>query len=586
MSRREFQIGPDNRTAVCFTSDETRGPHIERWELGRSGEWRATGMVCAATHPQMMPGENGAVFVFDSDNPAAGITVYESDGRQRTLAAPGYLRFVSMPRAEVCGFAMVHSETHSELWRFAGDEPVLRERLVRVPGLSLSVYPLDPRRRLLAIDHSDFFGDDGEILVVDTEDGSCSTMLEHAQVLLTHPATGLIMVRVTVDGSRWVGWRRLAESGPLRFPPALNPARAPAQPVAVRPDGREVLVHDLIGARSRLRRYDLDADVSVDVPTPAGVVRQPVRWSGERISLSLSTPDRAPRLVTMGQAERGGGLARVERVRGATGPIESIVYGGRNWRDNPRLVLAVHGGPHSAWRYEFVPLLHALAEQGVAVLAPNQRGSVGYGPEHAAAIVGALGRADLADLLVIAEDLRRYRDERGLPPLRLVGESYGAYLALLAAGQAPGYWSHCAVLAPFLSPERLAEQGIAGVRALLAGLRPAGAPDVLDSCDRISAELFVAHGRKDAVVPVSESAALVARLRAGGRAPHYLEVAEGDHELTVAEHSGVTRSVAAFLAAPAHSEGGETDGYPNRKSGLDGRRGGVAAASRGEPGCR
>ena len=554
MTRREFQIGPDNRAAVCLASDDVRGQYLERWVLDGDEGWRASGMLCTATHPQMLPGEDGSVFVYNADDPAAGIVVYESDGRRRRLAAPPNFRFVSVPRADRAGLAMVHTATHSELWRFEAREPALRERLVTVPGLLLSAFPLDVERRLLAVDHSEFWGDDGEILVVDTGDGSYSTMLDHAQVLLTHAATGLIMVRATVRGARWVGWRRLSEPGPLRFPAALNPAEAAAVPVAVSPDGRDVLVHEQAGVRSRLCRYDLDADVRVEVPIPDGVLRQPVRWSAERISLSLSTPDRPPRLIVAGETERGDGLARVESVRGAAGPIESIVYGGPDWRDNPRLVLALHGGPHSAWRYEYVPLLHALAEAGVAVLAPNQRGSIGYGPDHAGAIVGAMGRADVDDVLAIAGGLRRYRDERGLPPLRLVGESYGAYLALLAAARAPAHWSHCALLAPFTSPERLAEQGSPGVRALLSGLAPAGAPDALESCLSISAELLVAHGRNDAIVPVAEARALVARLRGHGREPRYLEVPDGDHELAIAEHLAVTRSVAAFLAASPRVE--------------------------------
>ena len=555
MTNRDFRIGPDNRTAVCFADDDVHGPHLRRWALDRAGEWRPTEMLGRATHPQLLIGDNGAVFVYNSDNPEAGIAVYESDGRARRFAAPAGLRFVSAPRAGRSGLAMVHTDRHSELWRFEQDAPALRERLARVPGSLYSVYPLDPGHRLLAVDRCAYLGELSEILAVDTEDGSFSVMMEQAQVLLTHPPTGLIMVRAVVGGASWVGWRRLGEPGPLRVPAALNPALGRVAPLAVRPDGREVLVDERRGVSSRLRRYDLDAERSVEVPIPMGVARSPVRWSAEGISVTLSTPDRSPRLVTAGRDDRAKdiGPARVERMRGADGEIESIVYGGTTWRDNPRLVLAVHGGPHSAWRYEFVPVLHGLADEGVAVIAPNQRGSAGYGPAHARAIIGSMGRSDVDDLLVVAADLVRYRRARGLPPLRLLGESYGAYLALLAAARAPRWWSHCVVLAPFLAPRRLADSGDAGVRALLTSLAVPAAPDppdVLDSCHRIGAELLVAHGQRDAVVPVTESRALVSRLRAAGRTPRYLEIQDGEHELLAVGHSPVTRAVVDFLVVP------------------------------------
>ncbi|HVQ94616.1 MAG TPA: alpha/beta fold hydrolase [Mycobacteriales bacterium] len=226
--------------------------------------------------------------------------------------------------------------------------------------------------------------------------------------------------------------------------------------------------------------------------------------------------------------------AAVEVFPAGDGLIEAVVYG--DWRTAADLAVLLHGGPDSAWELDFQPLLQAIAGAGIAVVAPNPRGSSGYGPAFADAIRGRWGGPDLADVLWLAEALVAGRPPGAARPA-VFGGSYGAFLALLAASTAPGLWSRCVATAPFLSTRRLYRQATPAVRALLdrlGGRGPAGTdPDLLDLCPRIRVPLLLIHGECDDVVPVAQSRALRGRLRAAGRVEGsdfgYVEVPGAGH---------------------------------------------------------
>ncbi|MEU6238369.1 alpha/beta fold hydrolase [Kitasatospora sp. NPDC047058] len=265
-----------------------------------------------------------------------------------------------------------------------------------------------------------------------------------------------------------------------------------------------------------------------------------------------------------GSAQPGDGgrwhPAQSLELAGPAGPLEAVVYGGDTWLSSPHLVLALHGGPADAWRLEFDPALQRMAAEGLAVLAPNQRGSTGYGVAHAMAIRGAWGGPDLDDVLYLLEALAGQRAALGLEPPALFGVSYGAFLALLAAAHAPAEQvARCAVVAPFLSGARLLAEAAPPVRALttrLGGGEPIadarGPRDVLQLAHRIGAPLLVVHGDRDEVVPVSQSRALRHELLRIGRSEgadfRYVEAAGAGHEVLAEDGAAVLHELlAAFL---------------------------------------
>ncbi|GAA1397997.1 hypothetical protein GCM10009639_36010 [Kitasatospora putterlickiae] len=265
-----------------------------------------------------------------------------------------------------------------------------------------------------------------------------------------------------------------------------------------------------------------------------------------------------------GSAEPGDGgrwhPAQSLELAGPAGPLEAVVYGGDAWLSSPHLALALHGGPADAWRLEFDPALQRMAAEGLAVLAPNQRGSTGYGLAHAMAIRGAWGGPDLDDVLHLLETVAGQRAALGLEPPALFGVSYGAFLALLATAHAPaGHVARCAVVAPFLSGARLLAEASSPVRALtdrLGGGEPItdarGPRDVLQLAHRIGAPLLVVHGDRDEVVPVSQSRSLRHELLRIGRTEgadfRYVEAAGAGHEVLAEEGGAVLHELlATFL---------------------------------------
>ncbi|MFK0189843.1 alpha/beta hydrolase family protein [Kitasatospora sp. NPDC090308] len=251
--------------------------------------------------------------------------------------------------------------------------------------------------------------------------------------------------------------------------------------------------------------------------------------------------------------------AQCLELAGPAGPIEAVVYGGESWLSAPHLVLALHGGPADAWRLEFDPALQRMAADGLAVLAPNQRGSTGYGPQYAAAIHGAWGGPDLEDVLALLERVAGQRAALGLEPPALFGVSYGAFLALLATAHAPaGSVARCAVVAPFLSGRHLLAEAGAPVRALTARLGgdldvedARGPRDVLRVAHLLPAPLLVVHGDRDEVVPVGQSRLLRRELLRLGRLEgadfRYVEAAGAGHELLAEEGSAVLHELLAVF---------------------------------------
>ena len=251
--------------------------------------------------------------------------------------------------------------------------------------------------------------------------------------------------------------------------------------------------------------------------------------------------------------------ARTAELIGAAGRLEAVVYGGDSWLSAQHLVIALHGGPADAWRMEFDPLLQRMAAEGLSVVAPNQRGSSGYGVEHAQALQDAWGGPDLDDVLTLLSSISGQRVALGLEPASLFGVSYGAFLALLAACTAPALVARCTVVAPFLSGARLLQEATEDVRSLTTRMGGAQEPadgrgprDVLLVCHQLSAPLLVVHGDRDEVVPVGQSRTLRQELLRMGRVEgadfRYVEATGSGHELLSEECGPVLHELlATFL---------------------------------------
>ena len=103
-------------------------------------------------------------------------------------------------------------------------------------------------------------------------------------------------------------------------------------------------------------------------------------------------------------------------------------------------VVMPHGGPTGQTTDAFNGRAELLASRGFVVIAPNVRGSTGYGMEFQNANIKDLGGADLKDEIAGVDFLKA---TGFIDPKRvgIWGGSYGGYMTLMAIGKAPEIWS-------------------------------------------------------------------------------------------------------------------------------------------------
>jgi dipeptidyl aminopeptidase/acylaminoacyl peptidase len=176
------------------------------------------------------------------------------------------------------------------------------------------------------------------------------------------------------------------------------------------------------------------------------------------------------------------------------------------------VVVVIHGGPESQHRPSFNPLVQYLVASGFAVVAPNVRGSTGYGKayQHLDDVEKRLDSvADLAglhDWLAEQPDLDHTR-------AALYGGSYGGYMVLAGLAFQPERWAAGVDVVGMSDLVTFLENTSSWRRAFRE--REYGSlehdRDVLEAAspinrvDHITAPLLIIHGRNDPRVPVSEA---------------------------------------------------------------------------------
>lgn len=113
-------------------------------------------------------------------------------------------------------------------------------------------------------------------------------------------------------------------------------------------------------------------------------------------------------------------------------------------------VVYVHGGPASQSVNSFSRIIQNLVNQGYMVIAPNYRGSTGYGKEFQHANLFDMGGGDLQDVLAAADFIKQtgYLDPKKLV---LMGGSYGGYLTMMGVTKAPDVWAAGVPIVPFVN---------------------------------------------------------------------------------------------------------------------------------------
>jgi dipeptidyl aminopeptidase/acylaminoacyl peptidase len=253
-----------------------------------------------------------------------------------------------------------------------------------------------------------------------------------------------------------------------------------------------------------------------------------------RWTLSESGPIDATTLVP---AERFG-FATWDRVGTEFRQIPAFLYRPRTPGPHP-VVIDIHGGPESQYRPGWSAFTQFLVnELGYAVIAPNVRGSSGYGLDYLSLDDGKLREdavRDIGSLLVwigLQTELDRNR-------VVVMGGSYGGYMTLaslatysdrLAGGidqvGISNFVTFLEKTSPYRRDLRRAEYGDErdpDTRALLERISP------LTNAASIRKPVLIVQGLNDPRVPASESEQMVWRIRASGGEAWYLMAKDEGH---------------------------------------------------------
>ncbi len=132
--------------------------------------------------------------------------------------------------------------------------------------------------------------------------------------------------------------------------------------------------------------------------------------------------------------------------------ISAFVYVPYNMQRDGRnaAVVYVHGGPAAQRLNNFDPAIQYLANAGYLVIAPNYRGSTGYGKELMDANRFDMGGGDLSDVLAAAEWIKKsgYPDPKKIV---VMGGSYGGYLTMMGVTKHPDEWAAGVAIVPFVN---------------------------------------------------------------------------------------------------------------------------------------
>jgi dipeptidyl aminopeptidase/acylaminoacyl peptidase len=425
-------------------------------------------------------------------------------------------------------------------------------------------------------------GNSDHIVYTVPAEGGPATRLTPAEVTATYwlgpwlPDGSGVLVRSNA-GREFTGLGVLdVTTGQLKW---LETPDWDVEDVALSGDGRVLVWLVNAGGASQLRARDLTTGADLPVPAlPTGVAEQlVVSDDGATVVVLLSTAVRpwsiAAVRVDTGElrwlAEAGPvGAASTELIEPTLVhystsdglEIPAYLYQPESLEEPVGVLISIHGGPVAQERpvYRYDGFYQYLAGQGVAVLAPNGRGSDGYGKSNIQRIYRDWGGGDLQDAAAAVDYLR---EQSWVDPARigLYGFSYGGFVVLSCLARLPDLnWAAGVVHSGPSNLVTLANASPPTWRSLVA--RVIGDPDAdaerllsrspVTYADHIRAPLFVIQGASDPRVPRQESDQIVQRLRSRGVDVRYDVYSDEGHVFVKTENRINAFSDAAdFLVA-------------------------------------
>ncbi len=327
-------------------------------------------------------------------------------------------------------------------------------------------------------------------------------------------------------------------------------------------DGATAVYATNAGGLSEIFLVDLaSGDVSAGPDLPAGVVYGlTFNADGDQVGFTFNGAanaadawsfDVAERTLTRWTESEVGGLnpdgfvepelisyPTFDEVDGAPRQIPAFVYRPTSEGPHP-VIIDIHGGPESQERPTFSSTIqYWVNELGVAVVAPNVRGSSGYGRDYVALDNGMLREDSVRDIGALL-DWVALQPDLDADRVIVYGGSYGGYMVLasmvnygdrLAGGvNIVGISSFVTFLENTMGYRRdlrrveYGDERDPEMRAFLETISP------LNNVERINRPLFIIQGANDPRVPASEAEQILAAVRENGGDPWFLMAMDEGH---------------------------------------------------------
>lgn len=227
-----------------------------------------------------------------------------------------------------------------------------------------------------------------------------------------------------------------------------------------------------------------------------------------------------------------------DTVDGKPRSVPAFVFSPKTLGPHPVLIL-IHGGPEAQYRPRFsATIQYYVNELGLTVIAPNVRGSAGYGKDYLKLDNGMLREDSVKDIGALL-DWIEVQPQLDASKVVVYGGSYGGYMVLasmvnyptrIAAGvDVVGISDFVTFLEntqPYRQDLRRVEYGDErepDMRAYLEKIAP------LRQVNKIQRPLLVAQGFNDPRVPASESEQIVSALSAADVPVWYLLFMDEGH---------------------------------------------------------
>ena len=254
-----------------------------------------------------------------------------------------------------------------------------------------------------------------------------------------------------------------------------------------------------------------------------------IRWTTSEIGGLDTSAFRTPELVRYPTFDRLGDRPR---------KVPAWVYKPAGKGPFP-VIISIHGGPEGQARPLFNGTYQMWIDKlGVAVVAPNVRGSSGYGKSYLDLDNGLKREASVKDIGALLDWIATQPD-LDADRVAVHGGSYGGYMVLASAVHfsdklkaavdnvgISNFVSFLENTQDYRRDLRRAEYGDErdpAMRAHLENISP------LNNVDKISVPLFIVQGENDPRVPVTEAKQMVEALREQGHAVWYMNALNEGH---------------------------------------------------------